>query len=163
LVSELTRINKLSSHFQEIENITDKISESGAPKWAKSLKTEPLLATDDNLTPVDWFETWKWNQRKQYLHEIDGREQLKKLSEKRLTLDNDLKRTFSKLVRLKTNIGLHMSMTERVQGALMRSCPQLQKLGKAQEKEHQDIVEMLIGQCKIVMVVCHAGLCQLGV
>jgi very-short-patch-repair endonuclease/HPt (histidine-containing phosphotransfer) domain-containing protein len=134
LVSELSRINKLSSHFQEIENITGKISESGSPKWGKSLKTEPLLETDDNLTPVGWFETWKWNQRKQYLHEIDGREQLKKLSEKRSTLDNDLKRTFSKLVRLKTNIGLHMSMTERVQGALMRFVSSVAKIGKGTGK-----------------------------
>lgn len=134
LVSELSKINKLSSNFREIENIADKISESGAPKWGKSLKTEPLFATDDNLTPVDWFETWKWNQRRQYLHEIDGREQLKKLSENRATLDNDLKRTFSKLVRLKTNIGLHMSMTERVQGALMRFVSSVAKIGKGTGK-----------------------------
>jgi len=134
LVSELSRINKLSIAFQELENIADKISESGAPKWAIALKTKPLLATDDKLTPVDWFETWKWNQRKQYLHEIDGREQLKKLSEKRSSLDNDLKRTFSKLVRLKTNIGLHMSMTERVQGALMRFVSSVAKIGKGTGK-----------------------------
>ena len=133
-MSELSRINKLSSHFQEIENITSKISESGAPKWGKRLKTEPLLEADDNLPPVDWFETWKWNQRKQYLHEIDGREQLKKLSEKRSSLDSDLKRTFSKLVRLKTNIGLHMSMTERVQGALMRFVSSVAKIGKGTGK-----------------------------
>lgn len=134
LVSELSRINSLSSSFQEIENIADKISESGAPKWAKSLKTVPLLETDDNLTPYSWFETWKWNQRKQYLHEIDGREQLKRLSEKRSSLDHDLKRTFSELVRLKTNIGLHMSMTERVQGALMRFVSSVAKIGKGTGK-----------------------------
>lgn len=134
LVFELSSINKLSSDFREIENIADKISESGASKWGNSLKTQPLLETDDNLTPVDWFETWKWNQRKQYLHEIDGREQLKILSAKRLTLDNDLKRTFSKLVRLKTNIGLHMSMTERVQGALMRFVSSIAKIGKGTGK-----------------------------
>lgn len=134
LVSELNKINQLSSHFQEIENITSKISESGAPKWAKRLKTKPLLEADDSLTPVDWFETWKWNQRKQYLHEIDGREQLKKLSEKRSSLDSDLKRAFSKLIHLKTNIGLHMSMTERVQGALMRFVSSVAKIGKGTGK-----------------------------
>ncbi|MDP0589468.1 MAG: AAA domain-containing protein [Candidatus Endonucleobacter bathymodioli] len=134
LVSELGRINKLSSGFQEIENIADKIDASGAPIWGMSLRAEPLLEADDNLTPVDWFETWKWNQRKQYLHEIDGRDQLKKLSEKRTTLDNDLKRTFSKLVRLKTNIGLHMNMTERVQGALMRFVSSVAKIGKGTGK-----------------------------
>lgn len=134
LVSELTRIIKLSSNLQDIENISDKISESGAPIWGGALKTVPLLGTDDNLTPIDWFETWKWNQRKQYLHEIDGRDELKKLSAKRSTLDNDLKRTFSKLVRLKTNIGLHMNMTERVQGALMRFVSSIAKIGKGTGK-----------------------------
>ena len=134
LVSELSRINKLSSYLGEIENIADKISKSGAPKWAIALKTEPLLEVDDKLTPVDWFETWKWKQRKQYLHEIDGREQLKSLSDRRSTLDNDLKRTFSHLVRLKTNIGLHQSMTERVQGALMRFVSSVAKIGKGTGK-----------------------------
>ncbi len=134
LVSELSRINKLSSYLQDIENISDKVSESGAPIWGNRLKSEPLLGVEDNLTPVDWFETWKWNQRKQYLHEIDGRDQLKELSAKRSTLDNDLKRTFSKLVRLKTNIGLHMNMTERVQGALMRFVSSVAKIGKGTGK-----------------------------
>lgn len=134
VVSELGRINKLSSYLQDIENISDKVSESGAPIWGKALKTVPLLETDDNLTSVDWFETWKWNQRKQYLYEIDGRDELKKLSAKRSTLDNDLKRTFSNLVRLKTNIGLHLNMTERVQGALMRFVSSIAKIGKGTGK-----------------------------
>lgn len=134
LVSELSRIVKLSSDLQDIENISDKISESGAPIWGTALKTEPLLETDDNLTPVDWSETWKWNQRKQYLYEIDGRDELKKLSAKKSILDNDLKRTFSNLVRLKTNIGLHMNMTERVQGALIRFMLSIAKIGKGSGK-----------------------------
>jgi len=134
LVSELGRINELSRYLQDIENISDKVSESGAPIWGNALKTEQLLETDDNLTPVDWFETWRWNQRKQYLHEIDGRDELKKLSSKRATLDNDLRRTFSNLVRLKTNIGLHMNMTERVQGALMRFVSSIAKIGKGTGK-----------------------------
>lgn len=134
LVSELTRINELSSYFQDVENISDKISESGAPIWGNMLKSEPLIGVEDDLTPDDWLETWKWNQCKQYLHEIDGRDQLKKLSTKRSALDNDLKRTFSKLVRLKTNIGLHMSMTERVQGALMRFVSSVAKIGKGTGK-----------------------------
>ncbi|MBF0234225.1 MAG: AAA family ATPase [Desulfamplus sp.] len=134
LVSELNRINELSIYFQDIESISDKVSGSGASIWGNRLKSEPLLEQDDPLTPVDWYETWKWKQRKQYLHEIDGREHLKKLSQKRSTIDNDIKRTFSKLVRIKTNIGLHMSMTERVQGALMRFVSSIAKIGKGTGK-----------------------------
>ncbi|SLM32104.1 putative DNA helicase [Desulfamplus magnetovallimortis] len=134
LGSELNRINELIVHLNDIERIAESISESGAPIWGSKLKSEPLLEEDDALTPADWYETWRWNQRKQYLHEIDGREHHKKLSQKRARLDNDLKRTFSKLVRIKTNIGLHMSMTERVQGALMRFVSSVAKIGKGTGK-----------------------------
>jgi len=134
LISELNRIKELSAYLHDIENIADKIYESGATVWSRSLKTEPLLTTEDDLTPIDWFGTWIWKQRKQYLHEIDGREELKTLSTRRTALDNDLKRSFSELIRLKTNIGLHISMTERVQGALMRFISSVAKIGKGTGK-----------------------------
>lgn len=134
LVSELNRINGLSNYFHDIENIADRIFESGAPIWSKKLKSEPLLTAEDELTPIGWYETWKWSQCRQYLHEIDGREELKAISMRRSNLDNDLKKTFSELVRLKTNIGLHMSMTERVQGALMRFVSSIAKIGKGTGK-----------------------------
>ena len=134
LTSRLSNLNKLSSCFQEIENIADKIIESGAPIWAKNLKTEPLFEVDDYLTPNDWSKTWRWNQQRQYLHEIDGRERLKQLSEERVALDYDLRRTFSELVRLKTIIGLQTSMTERVQSALTCFRLAVAKIGKGTGK-----------------------------
>ncbi|SDX43319.1 AAA domain-containing protein [Nitrosomonas oligotropha] len=134
LIIELNRLNELSSFLYEIEVIADKISDSGAPIWSSKLKSEPLLGTDDELTPVDWYDTWQWKRCKQYLHAIDGRDQLKRLSNKRSMLDHDLKKTFTELVRLKTNIGLHKSMTERVQGALMRFLSSLAKIGKGTGK-----------------------------
>ncbi|MGR3179122.1 MAG: AAA domain-containing protein [Candidatus Anammoxibacter sp.] len=129
-MTELDRLNSLSTYFHDIEDVAEKITASGGPKWAEKLKTEPLLVTEDELTPVDWYESWQWKRREQYLREIDGREQLKRLSTKRSQLDHDLKRTFSELVRIKTNIGLHMNMTECVQGALMRFVSAVAKIGK---------------------------------
>lgn len=128
--TELDRLNNLSTYLYDVEGIAEKITDSVAPKWAEKLKTEPLLATEDKLTPVDWYESWQWKRREQYLREIDGREQLKRLFNKRSKLDHDLKRTFSELVRIKTNIGLHINMTERVQGALMRFVSAVSKIGK---------------------------------
>ena len=129
-VTELDRLNNLSSYLHDVEDIAVKITESGGNKWADKLKREPLLATDDELTPVGWYESWQWKRRAQYLREIDGRAQLSKLSSKRSQLDHDLKRTFSELVRIKTNIGLHTNMTERVQSALMRFVTAVDKMPK---------------------------------
>ncbi len=133
LITELDRVNKLTPILSEVEEIAQKISDSGAPIWAEKLKTE-LLETVDEITPVDWYDSWQWKRREQYLKEIDGREQLKELSNKRSRLDSDLKNTFSELVRIKTNIGLHRNMTERVQGALMRFVSAIAKIGKGTGK-----------------------------
>ena len=131
---QLENIKKLSSHFNTITEVADKVFASGASEWANKLKTEPLLIPEDDLTPVDWNESWQWKRREQYLKEIDGREKLKELSERRSRLDIDLKRTFTELIKNKTNIGLHMNMTERVQGALMRFVSAVSHIGKGTGK-----------------------------
>ena len=133
-ISELERLHSKSKDFECVSRISDIIAESGAIEWAKLLKTTQLLTQDDDLTPVDWHKTWQWKQQKQYLVEIEGREEIKKLSTKRTQLDKDLKRTFSNLVKIKTNIGLHLNMTERVQGALMRFVSAVAKIGKGTGK-----------------------------
>ncbi|HAR33464.1 MAG TPA: hypothetical protein DCR95_05065 [Desulfobacter sp.] len=133
-IAELNRLNKLSNDISVVERISEKILSSGAPNWAKQLRTEPVSSTEDELTPVDWFASWQWKRRNQYLKEIDGREALKRVSEKRSRLVNDLQRTFSDLIKVKTNIGLHTNMTERVQGALMRFISSVAKIGKGTGK-----------------------------
>ncbi len=134
LIADVDRLNGQTSVYETVSRITQKIASSGAKNWAELLQTVPLSDGDDPLTPVNWFETWQWKRREQYLRDIDGREQLTKLTEQRSRLDQDLKRAFTELVRLKTNIGLHMNMTERVQGALMRFVAAIGRIGKGTGK-----------------------------
>ena len=131
---EIERLHRLNDDMETVGSITQKIAASGAAAWAESLKTTPVLKSDDPLTPGNWLETWQWKRKEKYLQEIDGRKHLKKLSAKRTRLDDDLKRAFSELIRIKTYIGLHMNMTERVQGALMRFVSAVAKIGKGTGK-----------------------------
>lgn len=133
-IAELDKLRKLSNHFNSITEVSEKILSSGAPDWANKLKTEPLASTEDNLTPIDWYDSWQWKRREQYLKEIDSREELKELSAKRSRLDVDLKRSFSELIQKKTSIGLHLNMTERVQGALMQFVSAVSHIGKGTGK-----------------------------
>ncbi len=162
-IAQLDNISKLSSHFNTITEVANKVSDSGASEWANKLKIEPLLSPEDDLTPVDWNESWQWKRREQYLKEIDGREKLKELSEKRSRLEIDLKRTFTDLIKNKTNIGLHMNITERVQGALIRFVSAVSLLVKELESELLDTEKMLIEQCRIITLAFHAGSYQHGV
>ena len=134
LMTELSRVHTLHPKLETVQRVTEKIQNSGAQNWATLLKLEPIEGDSDPLTPSFWFESWQWRRREHYLNEIDGHERLKALGASRLQLDSDLKKTFAELVKVKTNIGLHMSMTERVQGALMRFVSSIQKIGKGTGK-----------------------------
>ena len=151
LISELYRLHDLEPKLITISLIAQKIADSGAKQWAELLKNSPLLNGDDTLTPVHWYESWRWKRRAHYIREIDGREHLKKLSEDRSRLDKYLKNTFVELVRLKTYIGLH-KMTERVQGALMRFVSAVKGIGK-RKRNVRHAMTMPIKQCRIVVVV----------
>lgn len=132
--SELGRLHKSSNHMRDVSVITQKIEDSGASLWAESLRRQLLITSNDDLTPTNWFETWQWKRKKGYLKGIDGRDDLKELANKRRQQDDDLRKTFTELVRVKTNIGLHLSMTERVQGSLMRFVAAIAKIGKGTGK-----------------------------
>lgn len=134
LVQELIRLHEYRPQLQTVSRISEEICLSGAPLWSKKVLSDPLISGDDVWTPSNWFETWKWKRQAAYLKEIDSRGKIKEVVAKRTRLDNELKRTFTELVRLKTHIGLRESMTERVQGALIRFAGALARLGKGTGK-----------------------------
>jgi very-short-patch-repair endonuclease len=133
-IAELKRLKTLATPMGTLLGIADRIALSGASQWAKSLLETPMTEGQDPLTPSTWFDTWQWKRRSEYLKTIDGRKELAVLAEKRVLLDRELNRAFSDLVKVKTFIGLHLNMTERVQGALMRFVSAIGKIGKGKGK-----------------------------
>lgn len=129
LITELRRILELRSLLEEVARVVRLVQESGAPNWAKSLRTEPVEGTDDPWTPASWFESWMWARQYSFLQAIDGRERLKLLSEERLKLDVDLKRLLAEIVKLRTFLGLKVNMTERIAGALSRFMTHIAHVG----------------------------------
>lgn len=131
---EVTRLHQLEVKIITVDRVAQKVKESGAKKWANKLTHEPLLSDDDELTPSHWFESWRWARQAAYIKSIDGREKLSIISQQRTRLDKDLKKSFTELVKVKTQIGLHQTLTERVQGALMRFVSAVAKIGKGTGK-----------------------------
>ena len=129
LIAELRRILGLRSQLEEVARVAQLVQESGAPKWAEALRTEPVEGVDDYWTPPSWFESWTWARQGAFLQEIDGRGRLKLLAEQRQKLDADLKRALAELVKLRTFLGLKVNMTERVAGALNRFMTHVANVG----------------------------------
>lgn len=134
LIKELKRLNGLKGYLSDVFDVATLVEESGAPQWAHQLKTSPLIGPVDEWTPVDWQKAWTWRQKESYLLYIDGRGRLKELSVNRKELDKKLKKTFVELIKVKTEIGLHRSVTEKMQGALMRFVSAIRKIGKGTGK-----------------------------
>ena len=131
----LKQLHSLQSMLNNISDVVQKIKASGAVKWADKLLREPVAGDHDPWTPSDWHDAWQWKRQRAYILEIDQRAYVKTLSEQRHKLEAELTRTFTNLVRLKTNIGLHSNLTERVHSALIRFVSAIGKLGAGTGKK----------------------------
>jgi very-short-patch-repair endonuclease len=129
LVGELQRLVGLRPGFETVARVAELVRKSGASQWAQALAMVPVDGNDDPWTPSDWFESWLWARQAVYLRQIDGRNRLKELSERRLTLEGDLKRALADLVKLRTHLSLKANMSERVEGALSRFMAHVKKIG----------------------------------
>ncbi len=130
LCSELSDILAHRSPMNTVERVAQTIAASGAPKWAEALRIEPVTGNEDPWTPGDWRETWRWQQQETYLKQIDGREEIRELSERRLQYEDDLRKTFHKVVENRTFLSLKKSMTEQVEAALVMFAAAVRRIGK---------------------------------
>jgi len=129
LCREVTRIHNLTPHLAEVERIAALIQQSGGESWAQQLRTQPACDTDDPLTPGAWRESWQWARVSGYLRRIDGRDRLRELSRLRLEYEDDRRKTFGEVVKLRTYLGLKRSLTDRIQAALVMFTQALSDLG----------------------------------
>ena len=130
LSKELSDILALRPRLELVERVAQAIAESGAPKWAEALRAESVMGTEDQWTPGDWRETWNWRRQETYLKQIDGREKIRELSELRLQFEDDLRKTFHKVVENRTFLSLKRSMTEQVESALVMFIEAIRRIGK---------------------------------
>ena len=134
LCRELTRVHKLRPHLEQVGRVADLIEQSGGTKWAQNLRTQPSGDTDDPLLPGGWGESWAWLRISGYLRRIDGRDRIRELSRLRLEYEDDCRKTFGDVVKLRTYLGLKRNLTDRVQAALVMFTHALSSLGTGKGK-----------------------------
>ena len=130
LCQELSDIIALRPRIETVERVAQAIAESGAPNWAEALRVEPVTGAEDQWTPGSWRETWNWRRQETYLRQIDGRDTIRELSERRLQHEDDLRKTFHKVVENRTFLSLKSSMTEQVESALVMFTAAIRRIGR---------------------------------
>lgn len=134
LINELNDINSLQNDFSLIRDITLRIEQSGGSTWAKQLRTIPADEINDELTPLNWLESWKWKRKENYIRSISGRERSKILFEERDIKEKKLQKVFTELIEVNTNIGLKSNVTDLVKSALTKFQDAIRKIGKGTGK-----------------------------
>lgn len=130
LLVELSRLRDLAEDFDIVREVADRIEASGAPEWARRLRSEPAPSDRDPLVPESWRESWRWAQLESLLRRIDGRAELRDLGRRRAQADADLRAAFTELVRLRTYAGLHNNLDGAIRSALTKFTNAIKKIGK---------------------------------
>ena len=120
--------------LETIERVAADIAQSGAPNWAQSIRTQPVEGVEDTLTPIDWRNAWRWAQAELLLQSIGGRARLRELDEQRRTSDEEMRRLFHDVVRLRTLLTLKARITRKVDAALQMFLLAIRKIGKGTGK-----------------------------
>ena len=132
LMAELRRLNSLQPALREIDRVTEMIEQSGAAKWAQSLRTVSVQGDSDSLTPASWLEAWNWRSAKTFVEQIDGHKKLKGLFDDRHALESDLSKTYQELVAQKTWLGVYNNSPEDIRQALQAYLNAIQAMGSGQ-------------------------------
>lgn len=133
LLEELRRIHGLKPVLDAVAGSARLIAESGAPRWAARLKTEPAAAAD-SLLPEDWRKLWRINRLTNHLDMIDGRAELKRLAGLRIELESELSRAYQDAVAQRTWLNLAENASPSVKTALQAYLSAVMKIGKGKGK-----------------------------
>ncbi len=130
LLAELRRLESLRNSFDEVRRVSELIERSGAPEWARTLRSIPVTGTVDTWTPASWLEAWQWRQAATFIDEIDGRKALRLLQRQRESAESDLAQTYQGLVECKTWLEVYRNSPPAVKAALQAYLNAVRAIGK---------------------------------
>lgn len=134
MASEAARLYDITADLGRLDALVAKIAASGAPTWAKKLRSDAPVGSDDQWTPQTWRKTWEWARADGYLRSLGDRETVRDLSEDRAQAEAEQKKLFADVVRLRTFLGLKLNLTNKVEAALAKFAAAIARLGRGTGK-----------------------------
>ena len=129
-LEEAAALRALIPDFAAIADVTHAIEESGACLWAEQLRTMPVTAIEDPLTPGDWRTRWTLRRLSTWLDRIDRHDRLRALGAERGEHEAQLRRAYEEAIELRTWCRLAEQATDQVRSALAAYAQAMRKLGR---------------------------------
>lgn len=131
LLSEVKRIEALTSTFLTVNDLCARIEGAGAAKWAGRLRTVPLEANgEDRVLPASWREAWNWARIRHHLNAIEAREELLDLARQRRDLERVLSMQYEQLVAKSAWLATKAEASPRVLSALESYRVAIRRIGQ---------------------------------
>ncbi len=131
LTAELRRVNNLQSAISEVIHGASKFESAGATKLANRLLTMPVNNSgEDDVLPVNWRQAWTWARVKTHIENIEARDELVKLADKRRGLETNLARLYKEMVAKQAWLSTKKSATAKVLQALSGYSTAIRKIGQ---------------------------------
>jgi very-short-patch-repair endonuclease len=133
LLNRVAKLKALARDFEMIEDVTRSIAAAGAPEWARTLSTEPVVP-DDPRTSSAWRDAWDHAAADAQLALIDARQKLTKLAAERDAAEKRCRHLFGEIVRERTFYELNRRLSPAIKAALVEFVHALTKIGKGTGK-----------------------------
>ena len=131
---EVTRLNNLRTHFDEIDRVASLVEKSGAAIWAKALRDIPADEGNDPLTPSGWRDAITWRAAHALIESLDAHVMMKTLFNQRKKYESELAKAYRSIVANKTWIGVHRNAPDSTRRALNAYLKEIQSMGSGQGK-----------------------------
>ena len=129
---EVSRLNNLRTHFDEIDRVSALVKESGATTWSDALRDIPADDGNDPFTPNTWRDSITWRAAHTLIESLDAHDMMKTLFNQRKKYETELTKAYKSIVAKKTWLGVHSNSPNSIRQALQAYLTAIQNMGSGQ-------------------------------
>lgn len=130
ILEELRRCHRLMPAVRTVSATTQLIAASGAVRWAEQLRHDPPHPQHDPLLPDNWRQCWRLRRLLSAVQDMDGRQELERLSRERADLESALARLYEEAVARRTWLEMARKASPAVRSALEAYRTAIKRIGK---------------------------------
>ena len=133
LARRIEQLHGLRPHFEAVDQISEKVTSSGASRWATHLRSSPTVG-EDPWCPSDWRKRWRLRQLASWLDASQKLDAFRTLHGERQKAEGDLSRAYTRLIEQRTWRELKKQASPAVMTALSAYAVAVGRIGKGTGK-----------------------------
>jgi len=128
---ELRRIAGLAAEFATLHELRRRLAEAGAHKLAGRIVSVAVRSSgEDRVFPTTWRAAWNWARMRHHLDDIESREELITLAERRREIESGLARRYVSVVAKAAWLSTKRNASPRLLQALAGYATAIRRIGQ---------------------------------